>query len=863
MMGIVTDYLKKLITKHVDEHGLVVWYDPEGHYRGAAADLSIDRATVVRYDGSYFALRHQVEPLMGEVEPPRLVVYVPVDQSKTNDALIELEAAGVVIAPGQQPPSRNTRLSFIARNALLPVVGEETAISVEKQVEAGKLTLADLDALAEKGHGIAKGVVSVLFGTDNPEEIALRFLASDKLDAELVKKKALAELASLLQSVLGVPTQARESPAEYRARLARYLLSTDLVSHLRGELPSQLATVTVAPEGAQRDSCASLARTWRLRHDLRDSYTAHADRVEKDLGLSGIGFKGDQLVDVDTFRVIEGVLQSSVEAALANQATGDLVERARDRQRRFWPEQLPDVRARWTLIATAGHVILEADRIEDELKSAPPTAGTMFNAYTMGEHPWCLLDSYHRRMERLAYSFDFALDTRHHHLEQLVNKARDRYVEVGSKLAEQFLRALAGDRFRVKGVPRQTETFDTAVRPRLGQGKTAYIWVDALRYDMARDLAQMLSEKFDQELHPALGAVPTITEIGMGALVPGAQKDASVVSVGGGKLALQVQGTSLRDRKDRVAFLKANAGVSVFDVRLDDLLPTPKKKVRDGIAAADLVLVTSQEIDDLCEGDNVSLARRIVDDLLQELRRAVQVLAGLGVETIVMAADHGYLFGEKLGSDMKIDPPGGETLDLHRRVWVGRGGAADPSYLRAKLSDFGLGGDLEVAFPWSFGCFKVKGGAQAYFHGGLSLQELVIPVLTLVLIQKGEAEVGGQVTWTLEPGSPKISTRFFSVRVSGRAAGLFDLAPLRVRLEIRARGERISTAVSASYGFDEGVGDVELRPAPDDPRAIEPNTIALMLTDETTEKAVDLYLLDATGGSTLASLKNIEISIAI
>ena len=34
--GIVTKRLYDLIAKQVDNHALVVWYDPEGHYRSFA-----------------------------------------------------------------------------------------------------------------------------------------------------------------------------------------------------------------------------------------------------------------------------------------------------------------------------------------------------------------------------------------------------------------------------------------------------------------------------------------------------------------------------------------------------------------------------------------------------------------------------------------------------------------------------------------------------------------------------------------------------------------------------------------------------------------------------------------------------------
>ena len=96
--------------------------------------------------------------------------------------------------PGQQPPNRNTRLSLVARNALRPLLGDETAAEIEKQVEAGKLSLADLDNLADKGQDIGKGVLSLIFGTANPQDVALAFLAGDRHDAEIEKKAAGGEL---------------------------------------------------------------------------------------------------------------------------------------------------------------------------------------------------------------------------------------------------------------------------------------------------------------------------------------------------------------------------------------------------------------------------------------------------------------------------------------------------------------------------------------------------------------------------------------------------------------------------------------------------------------------------------------------
>ncbi len=102
--GLVTHALWQQVAKQVEDHGLVVWYDPEGHYASVASRLSIAKTTVVCYNGSFLQLRREIDPLLNDLHPPRLVVYVPMEQAGTDHALIELKAVGVVVQPGQQPP---------------------------------------------------------------------------------------------------------------------------------------------------------------------------------------------------------------------------------------------------------------------------------------------------------------------------------------------------------------------------------------------------------------------------------------------------------------------------------------------------------------------------------------------------------------------------------------------------------------------------------------------------------------------------------------------------------------------------------------------------------------------------------------
>lgn len=863
--GAVTDYLFSLIAKQVEDRGLVVWYDPDRVYSSAIELLNLPNTAVARYKGSFFQLRHEIDHLLNNQQPPRLVVYVPEDRGQINHALVELEAAGVIMQPGQQPPNRNTRLALVARNALRPILGDETAAEVEKQTESGKLSLADLNNLASKGKEISTGVLALIFGNANPQDVALAFLSTEKFDAEVEKKSAGKEFLGLLQNAYDIEFPAKVTLSETREQLARHVLLTDLVVGLGEAVPSALAAISVASSPSGRDLCVVLARNWRLRRDVRDSYTVAANKVEQQFSLATQEFDPAKLPDLETFLACERTLLRHVEDELLVGPQDELLKLAESRLSKFWADVLPAVQARWALIAAAAEVLLEAERVSKALKKSPASVPSLIEAYAEGETPWCLLDTYHRHMESRWYNFEPTSGEDHSSLDRLIVKAEQRYSEVGSRLAQYFVEQFSKTKHPINGLLQQRDIFETQVKPKLAEGKVAYVWVDALRFEMARELCRLLKHDFELSIQPALGTIPTITEIGMAALLPKANHSAKVIPVGNGKLGLEIDGIVLKDRKDRIAFLKTHAGVSVFDAKLDDLLPKPQKKVREGVQNAQLVLVTSQEIDELCEADNIAQARFQMDGVLSHLRRGVRVLSDLGMKTIILAADHGHLFAEEISEDMKIDAPGGQTEDLHRRVWVGVGGQTEPSYLRASLRSLGVESDLDLATPWTFACFKSKGGARAYFHGGLSPQEVIVPVV--VMTAKAAAMSGSPtgIQWKLTPGSAKLTTRFFSVQIAGSQSqsSLFGFEPPKVRIELRANKKCVSLPVSASYGFEDATGEVTLKLAESDPKKLEPDTVTMMLTEELAQKTVGLYLLDATTGAELASLDKIEVAISL
>ena len=861
MRSKISGHLLDLIRRQLSQNGIVIWYDPQGNYSSFVDSLQPEELPgipIERYDGSFIALRHRIETLLSGEERPRLIIYIPMDRAETKNAMIEAEAAGVIVQPGARPLIRNTRLSVLAKSVLKESCSSEKLRKIEKEIEEGKLSLADLDHIAENITAVNGGVLEIIFRTKVPGEMALLFLSDKGYDGEIIKRGALQDLRSLLCQEFELPSGEESNPEDLRQRFARFVLTTELLNTL-AQRPTVLASVNIPSSKACLEACIRLAETWRSRRELGGGYRSLSERVSQDLGLSRMQLSPILLQNIETFLESDKSLQSAVATEMHQVAKEDLVQIARQRQEGFWSIQIPEVKARWELIAAAGELLLEAQRIESELKLLPESSRAFFDAYASGEHPWLLLDTAQRRMDQLYHNLDLKdIDDL---LERLVLMARQRYMDAGSALSERFLRLYQKDCFQIQGALRQAEIFDKKVRPSLDEGKTVYIWVDALRLEMAHRLDHILSDEFEVEITPAIAGAPTVTEIGMASLLPGA-KDGNVVPAGEGRLALEIGGTVIKSRPDRMRYLEGfakNSGLKFFECLLDDLLPKPKNSISKAISEADLIVVTSQEIDELCESDNLSLARSSMGDLLRRLQGVLRILSGLGLNRFILTADHGYIFGEELGEDMKIDPPGGETLDLTRRAWVGRGGIADSSYLRLRLSDLGQVGDLEMAVPWRFACFRVKGGARAYFHGGLSPQELIVPVLTLTPLRKEQENVG-EIVWSLNHAS-KVTTRVFLVTITGRAKNFQPLVPPAIRLELRDGNTTVSEISGASYGFIKDTNEVKLTTLSGDPYGLAPNVVTLRITKKPACKKLSLHLIDVRTEVEQASEKELDVSI--
>ncbi len=352
----------------------------------------------------------------------------------------------------------------------------------------------------------------------------------------------------------------------------------------------------------------------------------------------------------------------------------------------------------------------------------------------------------------------------------------------------------------------------------------AYFFVDAMRFEMGVELAERLPKSVEVSVRPAVCALPSITPIGMAALQPGASSSFSVVELAG-TLGAKIDDAFLPDLTARKKFA-ASRVPKLADIALDELLSLQPSKLAKKIEGAQVVIVRSQEIDHAGERGFTFQARQVMDTVIDNLARALRKLAAAGVEHCVLTADHGHLFfPSDRDESMRIDAPGGDQIELHRRCWIGRGGATPAGCVRVTASALGYDSDLDFVFPRGSGVFKA-GGDLAFHHGGPSLQELLIPVVTVRMkARERERSTLGPVSAAGLPDA--VTNRIFSVTIQldGKNLSLFS-TELVVRPLLISAGKQVGGVGMAVDGdFNRATGCVKLQAG----KAV---TVAFLLIDE-------------------------------
>lgn len=812
-------YVAKQLADKIKSRKVVVWYDERGEFapfvsevRGGARTssepmpVSVGGVSVhlAEYAGSMFELRAVLEWYESADYPAAAVVYLPgCARDRRSSVLMELEKAGTTWEP---------QLKQLAKNLLLQ---KYTLGVVDEMLPFDrKVTYEDL-ARAAAGSGPEPPSIlkSIFHETRSDDALLAAWIVSDAMDGDIRSKDATRELVKLVRSRLGLELPVDAALSKLRVVTLRYVLASEFRCDLSCPPPASLEGIPAPASKSAEAAVRELARF--LRKTFADAYASLADHVEDELGLRRAKLPGGALGAIDTFRFEERALLHHCSDLIAASRFDEALALVAEREHSFWLDRDIGRKAQWEASRRMAELGSVAMQVRAAVDKANGDAGKWLEAYT-SKNGWYRLDQAQRRLEAWVGNLDEDAE------ERPLGVVRRAYEDACHVMANGFTKALTNAGWTVAGPLHQTRVFTEVVT---AQPKpVAYFLVDAMRFEMGIELAERLPKSSEVSVRPAIGALPSITPMGMAALQPGAVGSYSVVEQHG-KLGARIEDVFLPDLASRKKFAAARIP-KLVDVALNELLSLQPSKLSKKLDGAQVVVVRSQEIDHAGETGFTFQARQIMDNVIDNLARAIRKLAAVNIEHAVITADHGHLFfASDRDESMRTDAPGGYTVELHRRCWIGRGGTTPPGCVRVAASALGYASDLEFVFPAGSGVFRA-GGDLAFHHGGPSLQELVIPVLTVrTKAPAATSSPEGPVTATGLPHA--ITNRIFSVTLTfGEPQLALGATGILVRPLLVAAGKQVGVVgIAVDAEFDRATGCVRLEPD-------RPVTVAFLLSDE-------------------------------
>ena len=816
MSSRLRDHLSEDLARTVRQAGVVVWQDDHREYSAIARAVCPPDVHLAEFNGSWYALRREVEDLLAADVAPQLVVYAPA-APPADDPLAEIRAAGRQF---------KLRLPTLVRNAF---AGQLAAPRIE-QIAREARTFEEAEAALDGTDSGGVRLISLL-GAGDSTQMAKAVLQGHKDDA-ITSDCSWAAVAEMLSEAFGGSMVGEGD--ELRGALAQQVVLAD-IARAAGSLPEGLSGAWESPTADQRRHVQDLLQVWRHLPDLKASYRDLASVVDRNLDLAATLPWSAGLQTCVAVPSIEGLcLTEALQRLGVNDPLGAIVlAEERLLEGNPWREESSGAaEGRW---GDKWRAVRAIAALQKSVETHPVPGGTIAALLDWYVADGWRVDRAHRKLE-LARG---ALSS-YGNLERHVTDARSVYEQWLDQLLQSSTDAIVAD-----GLNNVTQVSQGAIHDEFVKGSdglTAFIWVDALRFELGSELAEAIRRDITEHvtLTAATAAAPTITRVGMANLLPSA---ASKLAVGldAGKLQVTMGDRGISTVEDRVELLRAAHG-TVANLDLGSLSQQGEKQLAREVKGANLILVRSQEIDAAGESGLLNAAWPQFDSTKQDLANAVAKLGQIGVRRIVITADHGFLaLSQSVGDARTIDAPIGGDGEMHRRCWVGKGGTTSNSTARVPLVSLGVRSDLDMIVPKGLAIFKAGGGKQ-FFHGGLSPQELLIPVIVVDLEPVLEHQ---KLDLRVAVAGGKITTGVFAATVEFNG----DLFTSAVTFRVVARGGRDSEPVArvvSGDGYDPESGSVTIE-------AGRPAVLTFQVTANLGRASqVEVQVLDARTGRRLA-----------
>ena len=346
-----------------------------------------------------------------------------------------------------------------------------------------------------------------------------------------------------------------------------------------------------------------------------------------------------------------------------------------------------------------------------------------------------------------------------HDLPSAIRVADRAYAGYANALNTRFFQALlTTGSAAVPGIPDVSEHLEQRIWQ--ATGRRAVVIVDALRYDCALAIKDGLQEQ-EVVVEPVVAMLPTVTAIGMTALLP--LTDA--------KTGLKIKATGLHpivNGKDMAALSNRIAYLDGFGATCLDIADAEAASEAPHGAGELLVVFGHNDVDHIGHGEAQTLIRHVQLEV-DRLTRLVRKIHRWGYPLVHVVTDHGFVLLDEARLPEEV-PCNKDWCHVYKERF-----AIVPATTDLPVATFPFHWDrgVMVAVPPGLAFFKT---GKSFSHGGAAIQEIVIPHLFSTSRMTTEKRIGVHVvlpTFRLNRTAVKVLLRPQSTSIA--SSGQLDL----------------------------------------------------------------------------------------
>lgn len=703
---------------------IIFWNDEDGDFKEEVTDLELSDAKVLILDESN---QFSSKKLLSYDDPnSNYLVYNPLIVDPEHDWFLDTK-----LYSDEYRADQTSRWMQDMHIANTPELRKEVKYYKGFFNAASRRKLiSNFDGVIDKKSLLYMSILSAICGTKErtPESIIKSvMLAGTDLENSIKMNLLKYSVSDLFWRMVHSATgfNASEKIDDLTNHVVLSAISRTMSSDVLSGLESRYSDI-------YSGYCYDLIFNW-IHSENKNSFKPIGDFVTSNLSLANRfnQFDISNLVDTDVLPVIDEVILTKLMHSIIarNLDTDSIMSVVEKRRRSAWYEDYS------YFYEGIYQVALMNKFYESHLNGFHHvTAKEMWDIYTSDYYQ---MDSYYREFHN---AFSTCLQTIHPSLDDDFKDLAD-YVEKEyknwylDKLATNWNKVIEDDLSstgKISGLAQQTDFYQDVVKQI--DGKVFVIISDAMRYDVAYSLARQLEieTKADVSISAQQGLFPTITKFGMAALLP--HKKLEIV-VQNNSVKVLVDGHA-SEMSDRDEILKSYSENSVA-LKYKDIINMKRDEKRAAVKGKDIVYIYHDTIDASSHNDE-STVFDACNKAINEIKNLVNVICNdLQGVNVLITSDHGFLYTyQELREEDKMERSSFKQNIIEQgRRYVITNNEANPDFL---MPVKGIYNDANMLGFAPRENIRIKGaGGVNFVHGGTSLQEICVPVITYKYLRSG------------------------------------------------------------------------------------------------------------------------------